>query len=173
MQPRRLLATLAGASLVVAACGSGTGGEATGQVAPTPAPADPAATPSPSTSAATQPVPEATPADASGSSDTTAATAAAAPAPSPAPGSTAPPVEPTSTVAAVVWPDDGCNADNSPTATESAAGPAPSLEVRAESADSPLPDLAVRRINCNGGWVNLRNEIPSILPLLVWMWAPH
>ena len=73
----------------------------------------------------------------------------------------------------VVWPDDGCSADNSPTPTESAAGPAPIIELRAESANSPLPDLAVRRINCNGGWVNLRNEIPSALPLLVWFWAPH
>jgi hypothetical protein len=76
-------------------------------------------------------------------------------------------------VPAVVWPDDGCNADNSPTPTESADGPAPVLELRAESANSPLPDLAVRRINCNGGWVNLRNELPSELPLLVWFWAPH
>ena len=72
-----------------------------------------------------------------------------------------------------VWPDDGCNADNSPTLTEAAAGPAPAIELRAESAASLLPDLAVRRINCKGGWANLRNELPSELPLLVWFWAPH
>jgi len=77
------------------------------------------------------------------------------------------------TVPAKAWPDDGCSADNKPTPTESAEGPAPALELRAESADSPLPDLAVRRINCNGGWVNLRNELPSDRPLLVWFWAPH
>ncbi len=74
---------------------------------------------------------------------------------------------------AILWPDDGCSADNSATPTESAEGPAPVLERRADSANSPLPDLAVRRINCNGGWVNLRNELPSDRPLLVWFWAPH
>ena len=71
------------------------------------------------------------------------------------------------------WPDDGCSADNTPSPTEAADAPAPVLEIRTESAASPLPDLAVRRINCNGGWVNLRNELPSELPLLVWFWAPH
>ena len=54
-----------------------------------------------------------------------------------------------------------------------AEGPAPSIEVRAAAADNPLPDLAVRRVNCAGGWVNLKNEIPGPLPLLVWFWAPH
>ncbi len=73
----------------------------------------------------------------------------------------------------LAWPDDGCSADNSPSPTEAADAPAPTLEIRAESAASPLPDLAVRRLNCNGGWVNLRNELPSELPLLVWFWAPH
>ena len=73
----------------------------------------------------------------------------------------------------VVWPDDGCSADNSPTPAAAADGPAPGVAVRPESADGPLPDLAVRRINCKGGWENLRNEIPSAQPLLVWFWAPH
>lgn len=72
-----------------------------------------------------------------------------------------------------VWPDDGCSADNSPTPAAAAEGPAPAVEVRPESADGPLPDLAVRRINCKGGWENLRNELPSEQPLLVWFWAPH
>jgi hypothetical protein len=49
----------------------------------------------------------------------------------------------------------------------------PSIEVRAESVGNALPDLAVRRINCAGGWVNLKNEIPASTPLLVWFWAPH
>ena len=73
----------------------------------------------------------------------------------------------------MVWPADGCSTDNSPSPTEAADAPAPVLEIRTESAAGPLPDLAVRRINCNGGWVNLRNELPSELPLLVWFWAPH
>jgi hypothetical protein len=54
-----------------------------------------------------------------------------------------------------------------------APSPAPEVAVRPESANSPLPDLAVRRINCVGGWVNLRNEIPADRPVLVWFWAPH
>ena len=73
----------------------------------------------------------------------------------------------------MAWPDDGCSADNSPTPTDLADGPAPLLELRPESAASPLPDVAVRRLNCNGGWVNFQNELPSELPLLVWFWAPH
>ena len=73
----------------------------------------------------------------------------------------------------IVWPDDGCSIDNVPTPTDVAAGPPPALEVRAESADNQLPDLAVRRINCNGGWVNLKNELPADRPVLVWFWAPH
>ena len=70
-------------------------------------------------------------------------------------------------------PDDGCSPDNSPTEIVAAAGPAPDVAVRPESADSPLPDLAVRRINCAGGWVNLRNEVPADRPVLVWFWAPY
>ena len=68
-------------------------------------------------------------------------------------------------------PDDGCSADN--TATDVAAGPVPAIEVRAASAGTPLPDVAVRRINCAGGWVNFKNELPSDKPMLVWFWAPH
>jgi hypothetical protein len=70
-------------------------------------------------------------------------------------------------------PDEGCSADNSPTTPDLAEGPLPSIEVRAESVGNALPDLAVRRINCAGGWVNLKNEIPASTPLLVWFWAPH
>ena len=80
---------------------------------------------------------------------------------------------PTATAAAAVTPDDGCSADNSPTNVVVAPGPAPDIAVRAESANSPLPDLAVRLINCAGGWVNLRNEIPADRPVLVWFWAPY
>lgn len=71
------------------------------------------------------------------------------------------------------WPDDGCSADNSPTGAAAAEGPPPAIALRPESSDSPLPDLAVRRINCKGGWENLRNELPADRPLLVWFWAPH
>ncbi len=81
--------------------------------------------------------------------------------------------EPEAMPAGIVWPDDGCSADNSPAPTDSAAAPAPKLQVRPESDGNALPDLAVRRINCNGGWVNLKNELPSEQPLLVWFWAPH
>jgi hypothetical protein len=69
--------------------------------------------------------------------------------------------------------DDGCSADNSPTTPDNAEGPAPAVPVRPESVGNLLPDLALRRINCAGGWVNLKNELPSQLPLLVWFWAPH
>ena len=81
--------------------------------------------------------------------------------------------EPADDPLSMAWPDDGCSADNSPTPTDLADAPVPLLELRAESAASPLPEVAVRRLNCNGGWVNFRNELPSELPLLVWFWAPH
>jgi hypothetical protein len=81
--------------------------------------------------------------------------------------------DPPATPAAAAWPDDGCSTDGSPTPTDAAEGPAPALEVRAESGDSLLPAVPVRRINCNGGWVNFQNELPSEQPLLVWFWAPH
>ena len=78
-----------------------------------------------------------------------------------------------STGAPVVASADGCSTDGSPTGTDASDGDLPTIEVNAESAESPLPDLAVRRINCDGGVVNLKNELPSALPLLVWFWAPH
>ena len=77
------------------------------------------------------------------------------------------------TVVAAVESGDGCSSDNSPTAVVAAPGPTPETAVRPESADSPLPDLAVRRINCAGGGGNLRNAIPSDRPVLVWFWAPY
>ena len=69
--------------------------------------------------------------------------------------------------------NDGCSSDNSPTDVVVTAGTAPVIAIRPESADSPLPDLVVRRINCAGGWVNLRNEVPADKPVLVWFWAPY
>ena len=55
-----------------------------------------------------------------------------------------------------------------------ADGPVPAVEVSAEAqASSPLPEIAVRRINGDGGWVQLKNELPADRPLLVWLWAPH
>ena len=69
--------------------------------------------------------------------------------------------------------DDGCSPDNSPTVAAAVAGPAPAIAVRAESAANALPDLAVRRINCAPGWVNMKNEIPANRPVLVWFWAPY
>jgi hypothetical protein len=54
-----------------------------------------------------------------------------------------------------------------------AEGPAPDLEVAPASVDSPLPDVVVRQINQDGGWVQFKNLLPSDRPLLVWFWAPH
>lgn len=54
-----------------------------------------------------------------------------------------------------------------------AAGPPPSLPVSPASADNPLPDLAVRRINGDGGWVQFKDLLPSDKPTLFWFWAPH
>ena len=57
---------------------------------------------------------------------------------------------------------------------EPAAGPVPALPVSAEAESaSPLPDIAVRRLNGEGGWVQFKNELPADQPLLVWFWAPH
>lgn len=69
--------------------------------------------------------------------------------------------------------DDGCSTDGSPTEPAANEGDLRATEVRAASADSPLPDLTVRRINCAPGFVNLKNELPADRPLLVWFWAPH
>lgn len=54
-------------------------------------------------------------------------------------------------------------------------GPIPTdLPVSPDAAiGSPLPELAVRQINGEGGWVQLKNELPAEKPLLVWFWAPH
>jgi ABC-type glycerol-3-phosphate transport system substrate-binding protein len=55
-----------------------------------------------------------------------------------------------------------------------AAGPIPDLPVSAEAAaGSPLPEVTVRQINGDGGFVQLKNALPSDRPLLVWFWAPH
>jgi hypothetical protein len=87
----------------------------------------------------------------------------------PAPAATAGPASVTAT------DHDGCSPDNSPTDVLVTPGAAADVQVRAESAsaDTPLPDLVVRRINCAGGWVNLRNEVPADKPVLVWFWAPY
>jgi hypothetical protein len=120
-----------------------------GDTATDPQPEPTSSATEPSTAPPTDPQPEPT-------------TPATEPAPDPEP-------EPTG----ITWPDDGCSTDGSPTATEAADGPPPALELRAESANSPLPPVAVRRVNCNGGWVNFQNELPSDRALLVWFWAPH
>ena len=55
-----------------------------------------------------------------------------------------------------------------------APGPVPTLPVSPDAAiASPLPDIAVRQINGDGGWVQFKDELPSEQPLLVWFWAPH
>ena len=165
----RWTTSLVGGVLLLAACGSPT------TESPDAAPAttqESAATPTESTAT------ESTASAATGDDETTESSEpadsgndAAAPPATDAPTSataaptTAPPTE--------VLPDDGCSADNSPTETDVADGPVPMIDVRAASVPNPLPDLAVRRINCAGGWVNLKHEIPAELPLLIWFWAPH
>ena len=54
-------------------------------------------------------------------------------------------------------------------------GPVPTdLPVSPDAAiGSPLPEIAVRRINGGGGWVQFKNELPSDRAVLVWFWAPH
>ena len=69
----------------------------------------------------------------------------------------------------------GTDESAEPTSTElpePAPGPAPELEVATESVDSQLPEVAVRQLNGEGGWVQFKNELPSEQPLLVWFWAP-
>ncbi len=170
----RILSTLIAGTLVLAACGSTTDEADTPAAASSnPAPtateappesvvADEAAPTEPSNASATA-APDAT--DGGDTSDPAPPPAATeAPAATAAPATDPPPPAP---------PDDGCSADNSPTATDVADGPVPSLEVRAESVANALPDLAVRRINCDGGWVNIKNELPASQPILVWFYAPH
>ena len=53
-----------------------------------------------------------------------------------------------------------------------AAGPVPDLPVSAASIASPLPDIAVRQLNGDGGWVQFRNELPAEQPVLIWFWTP-
>ena len=66
-------------------------------------------------------------------------------------------------------------ADNGPAATlpEPAAGPVPVLPVDDTAATSPLPEIAVRQLNGDGGWVQFKNELPADRAVLVWFWAPH
>jgi PBP1b-binding outer membrane lipoprotein LpoB len=60
------------------------------------------------------------------------------------------------------------------TLPEPADGPIPDLAVSPDAAvGSPLPEVTVRQINGDGGFVQLKNELPSDKPLLVWFWAPH
>ena len=60
------------------------------------------------------------------------------------------------------------------TLPEPAPGPIPDLPVSEEAAaTSPLPELAIRRLNGEGGWVQFKNELPADRAVLVWFWAPH
>ena len=47
-----------------------------------------------------------------------------------------------------------------------------SLEVQAQSASSPLPEVVVRNV-ATGELLQLKNLLPRSKPLLVWFWAPH
>ena len=60
------------------------------------------------------------------------------------------------------------------TLPEPSAGPIPDLPVSPNAATaSPLPQVTVRQINGDGGFVQFKNELPADKPLLVWFWAPH
>ena len=54
-----------------------------------------------------------------------------------------------------------------------AEGPPPDLPVSPESVDSPFPNLAVRQINGDGGWIQFKDLLPADKPVLVWFYAPH
>lgn len=160
MRRRTTMTLLAGGLLTISACGSTSDTPAAGEaLAATTGTETPSSTTgaAPATTVGPTTVPAAPPSTAGETQPSAASTVA-------------PTTEAPVTIA---LPDDGCSADNSPSATDVADGPLPALEVRAESTGNALPDLAVRRINCAGGWVNLKNEIPAATPLLVWFWAPH
>lgn len=74
-------------------------------------------------------------------------------------GSTAAPVGDDGTAITLPEPSDGPIHDL-PVSPEAAAG-------------SPLPEVTVRQINGDGGFVQLKNQLPADKPLLVWFWAPH
>lgn len=60
------------------------------------------------------------------------------------------------------------------TLPEPEPGPLPEVPVTPEAAvGSPLPEVTVRQLNGDGGFVQLKNALPSDKPLLVWFWAPH
>ena len=171
---RRVTILLASSALVLAACGS-TDTAPSADPAATPATDAPATDTAPATGDASTPEPTAEPTTQSTADVADGVASTTAPG---SPTATEPPATTAGTTADTVPPADvraadGCSADNSPTETDVADGPAPTIEVRAASAGTALPDLAVRRVNCAGGWVNLRNELPGELPLLVWFWAPH
>ena len=67
-------------------------------------------------------------------------------------------------------PVDGSGAQ--PELPEPAAGPMPELPVSAASIASPLPEIAVRQLNGDGGWVQFKDELPAEQPVLIWFWAP-
>ena len=71
-----------------------------------------------------------------------------------------PPVGADGSAVTLPTPEPGPVPDDIPVSPDAAIG-------------SPLPELAVRQINGDGGWVQLKNELPADKPLLVWFWAPH
>ena len=156
MRFRRSFAFAAAGALVFTACGGG---------------ADVADAPTVSTAPDAGAAPTAPPSSAAGASspDTTPTTAATDTTPADtAAGASESSVA--STGASDDWPDENCVAEPA----QAADGPAPDLALRAaaDTPTNPLPEVVVRRLNCGGGWVNFKNELPGDKPLLIWFWAP-
>lgn len=143
-------------SLALAACGGAPADDDTG--------ADPAR-PGSSPDAATQPV-DADPNDPATTSETESAPEAPTAEPDPESDDTTEPDDTTDS-------DDAEQSDGEIVLPEPEPGPVPDLPVSPASAEaSPFPEVAVRQLNGEGGWVQFKDLLPSEQPLLLWFWAP-
>lgn len=70
-------------------------------------------------------------------------------------------------------PDEPEQVDGEIVLPDPEPGPVPDLPVSPASAEaSPFPEIAIRRLNGEGGWVQFKDLLPSEQPLLLWFWAP-
>jgi hypothetical protein len=65
-----------------------------------------------------------------------------------------------------------CGGDSSDGPTTADDAPREIAVTPEAAAGSPLPEVTVRRVNGEGGFVQLKNELPADRPLLFWFWAP-